>query len=313
MKILRSIDELRAIERPIHAAIGVFDGVHRGHRAVIGAAMESAAETGGLACVITFDPHPVRVLAPTYAPRLLTATEHKLRILESMGIDHVVIVNFDREFAETPAERFIRSLHECAHSLEQICVGEDWRFGKGGTGDVSLLKDLGSELGFGVSGVETLRIEGMIASSTRIREAVASGDFAIAEKLLGRAYTVLGTVIEGRQLGRQLGFPTANLTVHSEQLPPTGVYAVRLEIKAGLESGEVPGVANLGYRPSVEGNVAKRLLEVHLLDWEGDLYGKDVEVRFVEFLRGEVRFDGLEALKQQIESDVKRAREILGA
>ncbi len=311
MTVLRSIDELAAIGRPVHAAIGVFDGVHRGHQAVIREAQDSAAVAGGVACVITFDPHPVRVLAPTYAPRLLTATSHKLRLIEDLGVELVIIVTFDRAFAETPAEAFVHHLDQSARSLARICVGRDWRFGKGGDGDLSLLEDLGRQLGFAVSGVETVEVEGMVASSTRIREAVAGGDFAIAETLLGRPYTVLGTVIEGRRLGRQIGFPTANLTVHSEQLPPTGVYAVRIEIDG--ESGKPhPGVANLGYRPSVEGDAAKRLLEVHLLDWQGDLYGQEVEVRFVEFLRAERRFEGLDSLQAQIARDVESARGILG-
>ncbi|MCB1230451.1 MAG: bifunctional riboflavin kinase/FAD synthetase [Verrucomicrobiae bacterium] len=308
MPLLRSIEDLASIERSLHLAIGVFDGVHRGHQAVIQAARESADESGGVACVVTFDPHPVRVLAPTYAPRLLTATEHKVRLLNELGIEHVAILTFDLAFAETSAETFVRELHRASHSLARICVGEDWRFGSGGRGDVALLERLGAELGFAVTGVPTVSVDGMTASSTRIREAVAGGDFAIAEALLGRPYTVLGTVIQGRHLGRELGFPTANLTVHSEQLPPTGVYAVRVS----LESGEkFPAVANLGYRPSIEGETARRLLEVHLLDWQGNLYDCDLEVEFVEFLRPERKFAGLEALKSQIVQDAERTREVL--
>ncbi len=310
MTILGSIAELSEITGSLHAAIGVFDGVHRGHQAVIECARQSADEAGGTACVITFDPHPVRILAPSDAPRLLTATEHKLQLLAGIGISHVVVIPFDRAFAETPAEDFIRQLHERAASLRRICVGAEWRFGKGGSGDVALLERLGGELGFSVTGVPTVSIDGMTASSTRIREAVAGGDFQIAEALLGRPYTVLGTVVEGRRLGRQLGFPTANLTVHSEQLPPTGVYAVAVRLEDQPE--ERFGVANLGYRPSVEGEGARRLLEVHLLDWSGDLYGHDLEVRFLEFLRPERRFDGLEALKAQITEDVARARQVIG-
>ena len=306
MNLLARIEDLGSIKRPLHLAIGVFDGVHQGHRAVIAAAQASAREQGGAACVVTFDPHPVRILAPTYAPRLLTSTRHKVGLLADLGIEHVVIITFDRSFAETPAEDFVRDLQRNAHSLARICVGEDWRFGRGGTGDLALLQSLGSELDFAVTGVPLVSVDGMTASSTRIREAVAGGDFTIADRLLGRPYTVLGTVIEGRRLGRTIGFPTANLTVHSEQLPPTGVYAVRVTI--GGSSAPQDGVANLGYRPSVEGETARRLLEVHLLDWTGDLYGKDLEVRFVKFLRPEQRFDGLEDLRIQIGKDVAQAR-----
>ncbi len=312
MRLLRSIEELASVEQPLHVAIGVFDGVHRGHRAVIDAAQTSARESGNdAACVVTFDPHPVRVLAPNDAPRLLTSTRHKLLLLGELGIETVAMLTFDRKFSETSAEEFVRQLWGYSHCLKQICVGENWRFGRGGAGDVVLLERLGGELGFSVTGVPTVEMDGMVASSTRIREAVAGGDFEIAARLLGRPYTVLGTVIEGRRLGRELGFPTANLTVHSEQLPPTGVYAVRVTGASIPASAPHPGVANLGYRPSVEGGAVRRLLEVHLLDWDGDLYGQDLEVRFVEFLRPERRFEGLEALKSQISLDVGRARAIL--
>lgn len=314
MRLLRSIEELVSVERPLHVAIGVFDGVHSGHRAVIEAAQQSA-RLGGTeeACVVTFDPHPARVLAPDSAPRLLTSTRHKLLLLRELGIETVAVIDFDRDFAETPAEDFVRQLHRHSRHLRQICVGEDWRFGRGGVGNVALLDRLGRELGFSVNGVPTVIVDGMAASSTRIREAVAGGDFEIAARLLGRPYSVLGTVIEGRKLGRELGFPTANLTVHSEQLPPSGVYAVQVTGDRIPTPTSTPhhGVANLGYRPSVEGGTARRLLEVHLLDWSGDLYGQDLEVRFVEFLRPEKRFEGLEALKTQISLDADQARAVL--
>lgn len=310
MKVIEKLADLGSLTGSTHAAIGVFDGVHLGHQAVIRAAIDSAEESGGTPCVITFDPHPVRVLAPAYAPRLLTSTRHKLQLFQTLGIANVVVLTFDREFSETSAAEFVRQLHGQAMQLKHICVGSGWKFGKGGEGDVDLLTHLGADLGFQVSGIPTVEVDGNPVSSTRIREAVAGGDFGVAESLLGRPYTVLGTVIEGRKLGRRLGFPTANLTVHSEQLPPTGVYAVRVDHAGSLRLG---GVANLGYRPSVEGEGAKRMLEVHLLDWEGDLYGEDIELRFVRFLRPECRFGGLEELKAQILRDADAAREILGS
>jgi riboflavin kinase/FMN adenylyltransferase len=307
MTVHRNIDGLGGIPGPVHCAIGVFDGVHLGHQAVIGEAMASAREGGGTACVITFDPHPARVLAPASAPRLLTSTPHKLRLLEDLGIAHVVVITFDREFAEMPAEAFVRGLNGSAGDLARICVGSDWRFGNRCTGNVELLERLGSDLGFAVTGVPTVRVDGMVASSTRIREAVAGGDFSVAERLLGRPYTVLGTVVEGRRLGRTLGFPTANLRVHNEQLPPTGVYAVRIRRGTGAEWA---GVGNLGYRPTLEGDEMRRTLEVHAFDFSGDLYGEDLEVRFLSFLRPERKFENLEALKRQIETDAAAARAV---
>lgn len=314
----RDIDGLRDVPGPVHLAIGVFDGVHLGHQAVIGAALASARESGGTACVVTFDPHPARVLAPASAPRLLTATAHKLSLLAGLGIGQAVIIGFDREFAEMPAERFVRRLHESSDRLRRICVGADWRFGNRCQGDVDLLESLGKELGFAVTGVPTVKVGGFVASSTRIREAVAGGDFAVAERLLGRPYTVLGTVVEGRRLGRTLGFPTANLRVHNEQLPPTGVYAVRVHRAVDSAVFVEPtdhfwgGVANLGYRPTVEIDGLRRQLEVHLFDYAGDLYGAELEVEFRAFLRPERAFDGLEALRAQIAADADAARAVLG-
>ena len=304
MTIHRDIEGLAAVPGPVHVAIGVFDGVHLGHQAVIGEAIVGARAGGGTACVLTFDPHPARVLAPTSAPRLLTATPHKLRLLEAMGVGHAVVIDFDADFARMAAEEFVRRLHASADRLAQVCVGAEWRFGNRCRGDVALLEAMGSELGFTVKGLPTVKIEHQTASSTRIREAVAGGDFSVAERLLGRPYTVLGTVVEGRKLGRTLGFPTANLSVHNEQLPPTGVYALGIQ----WDGREWPGVGNLGYRPTVEGEDLRRTLEVHLFDWNGDLYGQDLEVRFVQFLRSERKFEGLEPLKAQIAEDAAAAR-----
>lgn len=308
MKVIHTIPELSEIELPVHLAIGVFDGLHRGHQAVIKQALNSASEKGEAAAVVTFDPHPVRVLSPSNAPRLITSTRHKVRLFESFGIENTLVIPFDRPFSQTDPAEFVRQLHAACRKLTQISVGHDWRFGRGCSGDVPLLESLGVELGFEVTGVPTIEVERMKVSSTRIREAVAAGDFAIAEKLLGRPYTVLGTVIEGRHLGRELGFPTANLTVHNEQLPPTGVYAVRADWRGRLWGG----VGNLGYRPSVEGAEVRRLLEVHLFELEEEIYGEDIEIQFLEFLRPEKKFDSLDALKDQIDRDAGHAREILG-
>lgn len=309
MEILTDIADLGRVGGPLHLAIGVFDGVHRGHQAVVEAARRSATESGGTVVVVTFDPHPIELLSPENAPRLLTASAHKLHLLERcFGVGHVLVVPFTWEFAEQTGGQFVESLLAAAPSagIARICVGRDWQFGKGRSGDIALLESLGERCGFAVSGVETVEVRGAPVSSTRIREAIAAGDFAVAGELLGRVYTVFGTVIRGRQLGRTIGFPTANLTVHSEQLPPTGVYAVR-----ATGSGDSwNGVANLGYRPTVEGGEVKRLLEVHLFGLDAEIYGEDLEVEFVEFIRPEQKFEGLEALREQIRRDVAAARAI---
>ena len=311
MDLLRHIGELNRLKGPLHLAIGVFDGLHLGHQAVIRAAQQSAIESGGTAVVVTFDPHPIEVLSPGNAPRMLTASAHKLILLQrQLGVSEVLVVSFDRDFAEQTGEQFVESLIAAAPTggLARICVGQAWQFGKGRSGDVGLLKTLGGRLGFEVSGIETVEVCGMRVSSTRIREAIAAGDFQVAAALLGRVYTVYGTVIKGRQLGRTLGFPTANLTVHSEQLPPTGVYAVR--VTGAGDSWN--GVANLGYRPTVEGGEVKRLLEIHLFGLDSEIYGEDLEVEFVGFIRPEQKFDGLEGLREQIVNDVEAAKTFLG-
>ena len=245
MQVLRSIPELAQIPGPVFLAIGVFDGVHLGHQAVISTAARHAAEAGGTAVVVTFDPHPAKILRPEKSPRLLTATQHKIALIRDLGVSHLLVLKFDRELASTSPEDFVRQLVGAARPLREICVGQEWSFGKNRAGNLALLKKLGAEFGFNVVGVEPVTSQEKIISSTAIRQAVETGDFAAARRMLGRDYTILGTVEEGKHLGRSLGFPTANLSAHSEQFPPNGVYAAE-----GLLDGKtVRGVVNLGVRP----------------------------------------------------------------
>src|SRR5450432_3897153 len=223
MRILRSIPELAEIPGPIFLAIGVFDGVHLGHQAVISTAARHAA-VDGTAVVVTFDPHPAKILRPEESPRLLTATQHKIALIRALGVSHLLVLKFDRALASTSPEEFVRQLVAAARPLREICVGQEWSFGKNRAGNLTLLKKLGAEMNFHVVGVEPVTRDGVIVSSTAIRRAVETGDFGVAGRMLGREYTVLGTVEEGSRLGRSLGFPTANLSAHSEQFPPNGVY-----------------------------------------------------------------------------------------
>lgn len=302
MKLLQAISELAGLPGPVFLAIGVFDGVHLGHQAVIGEAVKDAREEGGSAVVVTFDPHPQRILRPEAAPRILTSTPHKLQLLRQLGIAHTLLVKFDATFAATSPETFIRELSGASKPLGGICVGQQWSFGKNRVGNLDLLRLLGNELGFKVTGVPEVEENGMPVSSTLIRQAVCDGDLALASRLLGRPYGILGRVEHGEQLGAQLGFPTANLSAHSEQFPPDGVYAVKAILPEGTP---LPAVANIGFRPTVGGK--KRLLEVHIPNFSGDLYGQEIEAIFGEKLRGEIKFDSLEALKEQIAKDVKHA------
>ena len=307
MRILSDIRSLGTLNGPLHLAIGVFDGVHLGHQEVIKRSREQQKEHGGTVVVVTFDPHPAKVMAPERAPRLLTSTVHKARLFaEICGIEAVLAVPFKSDFGRMGGDEFIRHL-AASNRVASISVGIDFRFGRGRSGNVELLRELGEELDFVVCAPDLLHINGDIASSTRIRAAVEAGDLEYAASLLGRPYTVLGTVIEGRKLGRTIGFPTANLTVHSEQLPPSGVYAIR----GRFRDERLKGVANLGFRPTVEGSEAKKLLEVHLFDFDREIYGEDLEIEFVDYMREEMQFDGVEALKAQIETDAAKAKRCL--
>lgn len=306
MNVFRRIDDLGKIPGPLVLAAGVFDGMHHGHRAVLAAALSAAREMGGTAAALTFDPHPSKILRPDRASRLLTSTPHKLALMEEFGMQNVLVVPFTQAFAAIEAEAFLRQLCAAAPALRRVCVGRAWRFGSKRAGDGALLHRLGPELGFETTEVEPVEIDGAVISSTRIRQAVEEGDLDAAERLLGRRYTVAGTVCRGAGLGRQLGFPTANLSTHNEQFPPDGVYAVRVHF-AGTD---LSGVANIGVRPSVASN-GDRLLEVYLFDFSGDLYDRDLEVKFVAFLRPEKRFPGKEVLQNQIREDAAHARRIL--
>ena len=303
MLILKEISELANIPGPLLLAIGVFDGVHLGHQAIVKQLAQSASEVGGTPVVATFQPHPMEVLHSGNAPKLLTSLRHKASLMEKLGISYVLPIPFTKEFSETVPESFVALLMESAPSLRAVCVGEQWRFGKGASGNVDLLRALGKRKGFQVIGIPGVAIDGTIASSTAIREAVENGDLLLAQKFLGRPFSVVGTVTQGAGRGRELGFPTANFSTFGMQLPPDGVYAVE------ILHGENPyhGVANLGYRPSVEPDAKQRILEAHLLNFSGNLYGCELELIFKTFLRAEQKFATLLELQKQITEDVRVA------
>jgi riboflavin kinase/FMN adenylyltransferase len=307
MRILRSTDELPRLPGPIFLAIGVFDGVHRGHQAVISTSAEHAQSANGTAVVVTFHPHPMKVLRPNEAPHLLTATQHKIKLIRNLGVQHLLVIKFDKAFAATAPEDFVHQLVTHSKPLGEICVGHEWSFGKGRRGNLALLRKLGAQFDFEVVGIPAVTLgNGELVSSTAIRHAIEAGDLAKAAEMLGREYTILGTVVRGDHLGKKIGFPTANLSAHSEQFPPNGVYFAQ----ATLDGIIYPGVVNLGYRPTVSSGKSERVLEIYLLDFDHNIYGKDVEVRFVRYLRPEQKFENLDALAKQIEFDVQQARKL---
>ena len=308
MQILRSIPELSQLRGPLFLAIGVFDGVHLGHQAVISTSAEHARAANGTPVVVTFDPHPEKVLRPQAATHLLTATPHKIALIRELGVAHLLIIKFDKQFAATEPEDFVQQLVQHSKPLREICVGHEWSFGKNRRGNLKLLNEFGARFDFGVVGIPPVTVNGELVSSTTIRQALEGGDLAKAARMLGREYTILGTVVRGDDLGKKIGFPTANLSAHNEQFPPNGVYFA----EARLEGAIYPGVVNLGCRPTVSSKT-ERILEIYLLDFEGDIYGKDIEVRFIRYLRPEKKFENIDALVRQIEFDVKQARELSAA
>lgn len=296
MEVLHDLAELQSLRGPVYLAIGIFDGVHRGHQALIEEAKADAAKTGGTAVVMTFEPHPMMFFQRAEPPLRLSSPRHKELLLERQGVTHLAVLPFEAARAGQTAEEFVEDLRAACQPLGGIVVGADWKFGKGRGGNVELLKQLG---GFEVDGIPAVATDGEVISSTAIRLAVARGDLAFAEKALGRPYAVLGKVVPGQKMGHMVGFPTANIDAAGLQLPPDGVYAVRVRIGDKAFNG----IANLGIRPTVSQD-SKRVLEVHLFEFEGDLYGMDVEVEFLRFVRGERKFDSVDELRAQISRDV---------
>lgn len=307
MRVVHTFAELAGVARDVSLAIGVFDGVHRGHQAVIGRARAAADEAGGDAVVLTFDPHPLRVLAPDKAPPLLTSTPHKLRLIEALGVATCLVLRFDEHFAHTSPADFIATVAHSLPGLRRICVGSRFRFGHHRAGDVALIRALASRYGYQAEEIASVMAGDEMISSTAIRRHVQAGQLDRAAAMLGRPFSVLGTVTRGDRLGHQLGYPTANLIPGNEVLPPDGVYAVRIVASGAYRCG----MANLGHRPTVAGRPAERRLEVHVFDFNGDLYGAEVEVAFVAALRPEQKFASLADLRAQLARDEQSARAIL--
>lgn len=310
MNAVRQFDSLERVAlpaQPVHLAIGIFDGVHLGHQSVIETAVHSARRSGGLAGVLTFWPHPSAVLRPESPTRLLLPPELKRRVLRGLGIDFLVEQPFTAEFAQTTAGEFVAWLKRCLPTLEAVYVGENWRFGRGRAGDVSVLIAEARAAGFAVYSLPRLNLNGAPINSSRVRELVAAGEIEAANALMGYSYFSESVVEPGRKLGRTIGFPTLNLRWEPELPPRYGVYAVTVVEPSGRR---LPGIANYGLRPTVE-QTQRPLLEVHVLAETSLAYGDKVTVQWLRFLRPEKKFDSLEALRAQIEKDRETAREML--
>ena len=313
MKFPTSVDNFAAlsgIKGQLHLAIGVFDGVHLGHKAVIESAVFSARRSGGIAGVLTFDPHPSRLFRPENPTRLIMPIETKTVMLHSVGVDCVIRKHFDRAFASIPAEDFLGELKKALPALKSIYVGENFRFGQKRSGDVGTLVQSGRALGLGVFSAERIKHNGDPISSTRIRKELEAGEIASVNDLLGYNYTATGAVEGGAKLGRQIGFPTLNLPWEPECLPKFGVYHVHFR-KCGAKAWQ-SGVANYGVKPTVAESAQIPALEIHALDGTELDQGDSIEVEWLDFIRPEQKFDGVDALKAQIAKDCQTARELAG-
>lgn len=314
MKIIHDLKDIRKIRKPIIAAAGFFDGVHLGHCKVIGQAISEAEKIGGQVWVITFQKHPMRVLNPVAAPPLLTATEHKTRILERLNIDGCLILPFNQAIAQTAPEIFVQQLLDNSPPLAGLVVGQNWHFGHKGQGNPTMISRLIRNSTLKLSVAKPRIWKGEPISSTRIRTAVLRGNIEDATAMLGRPFSVLGTVKHGSGIGHSLGFPTANLDAHHEVLPPFGVYAARMLISNKISSNKkvYNGILNFGIRPTfTEDNTQKPILELHIMDFEQDLYGVDIEIFFVAKIRNEKKFSSVTSLRKQISADVAQAEAIL--
>lgn len=311
-ELIRGLHNLRPRHRGCVATIGSFDGVHLGHRAIIAQLNRRARELGLPSVAIIFEPQPHEYFSGERAPARLMRFKEKVLALFDAGVDRVLCLQFNEELRSLSAEAFIQRILVDGLDIKHLVVGDDFRFGCDRSGDYRLLQDVGAEAGFTVEDTATVEIRGERVSSTRIRVALEDADFELAGALLGEPYRITGRVAPGRALGRQLGAPTANVRLHRYRSPLVGVYTVRVTATDGTElaSGrrEIDGVANVGFRPTVEGEGAQPLLEVNLFDFNGDLYGRELAVEFCHKLRDEEKFASLEILREWIARDIEKAK-----
>ncbi|WP_101759658.1 bifunctional riboflavin kinase/FAD synthetase [Oceanicoccus sp. KOV_DT_Chl] len=308
MELIRGLHNLRPRHQGCVTTIGAFDGVHHGHQAVLRQLIEQGKALALPTVVVVFEPLPREYFAPKQAPARLMSFREKFKAFEQLGIDRVLRIPFTPGFREMGAKEFIHKVFVDGLAAKHIIVGDDLRFGRDRGGNFDLLKREGAMYGFDVVPTSTLAIHGERVSSTRIRKALEEANFDLAEELLGKPFSITGRVIVGQQLGRQLDAPTANLQLHRLRAPLSGVYAVEVKIDKQLQGG----VANIGTRPTVDDSLTA-ILEVHLLDFNQDIYGKTIEVIFRKKIRNEQKFDSIEQLKQQIHQDIATGREYLQA
>ncbi len=306
MEVIRDLAALARHHYPV-TAIGNFDGVHLGHRAILKAAIDHARTAGGTAFALTFDPLPAKLLAPARAPRLILTPDDKLEMLRLSGIEGVIVLNFTLDLSMLSPRDFVRDYLRAKIGVREVVVGHSVSFGHNRAGNAAMMVELGREFGFDTEVVGPIKIDGIEVSSTKVRKAIATGDLRGAARLLGRYHFLRGPVVRGRERGRTIGFPTANLASETECIPPDGVYATRVI----LDDGAYGAIANIGMRPTF--SESERSIEAHIFDFSRDIYGMRIKLELVERIRAERKFDNADALKAQIALDLSKVREILSA
>ena len=306
MRIEREWQGLSAVRRPLSLAIGFLDGLHLGHQRILRRVRDAAEGEDGEGWALTFEPHPLKIIRPAAAPPLLLTPAQKIEHLAAAGLDGCLILPFTAEFAALEPEIFVAELVRHAPTLRRVAVGPNWTFGHQARGTPDLLRALAAQHGFIADVAEPVMLDGAPVSSTRVRQAVRAGDLPRARRLLGYPPALVGRVVPGRQIGRKWGFPTANLLPENELLPPPGIYAAR----AKLDGARHDAAVYIGHRPTF-GDTPASVIEAHLLDFQGDLYGAPMELTFYERLRSDQRFADPAALVRQIERDIAAARAVL--
>ena len=306
MQLIRGIHNLKDFHHGSVLTIGNFDGVHKGHQAILKRLVECAKQYQLPATVMIFEPHPAEVFSPETAPSRLSRLREKLELLKSYGVDRVMIMKFDHQTAAMPAEDFIKKLLVEQLGVKYLIVGDDFHFGNQRQGDYELLKSRSVEFGYGLERTATLMFSAERISSTAVRTALESNNLVKAKSLLGRDYELLGKVVHGQKRGRTIGFPTANVFLHRNKCPLNGVFAVSVDMPNRPIQQHINGVANLGTRPTVNGT--RLQLEVHLFKWSEDIYAQTIRVKFLDYIRSEEKFASFEHLRQQIDRDVIQAK-----
>jgi len=304
MRIITDIRKFKNIKPPI-VTLGNFDGVHKGHQKVLKTVKDRAKRLRLPSAVYTFEPHPLKIVAPHKSPPLLTALKEKMKLIKASGIDYLILARFTKEFASRHPGEFVEDVLLKQLKAKEVWVGHDYAFGKGRTGTIEYLKELGKKFGFKVSVIPACKKGGVIISSSKIREYIRHGKVKEAAVFLGRSYAVSGKVVKGRNIGKHLGFPTANIEIHNELIPKDGIYAVRVLLGNQIYKG----AANIGFAPTF--HIKKRAVEVHIINFKQNIYGKKLKIEFIQRLRGEKIFKSADGLAIQIKRDVYKVKKIL--